>query len=586
VRGVAIAAFVLLLVLTTTSFWFQSPYLLSDVARLVATGACVIAAAIAGRSPLVRRTGATAWRWMERQERRSVTAAALASFAISSALARWVLEPWPHVSDEISYLFQARSFAAGTLSLAAPDMALRSFFPGEWVVMHEGRWFSVLPPGWPLLLALGVRLGVPSLVNPALGALALIVVHRVALHLTSPRRALAVAWFCVLSPFFSFMCASFMSHPAALLFTALSLWALLEATSTGQRALFLLSGCCSGFALLVRPLDAIALWIAQAGWLALRRRTWRQLTGTMISAAGVGAGAALYVTYNHALGGRWFVPLVSLTSPHNRFGFGPDVGLSWSGFSTPGHTPWRSAVNLNFNLAVLSADLFGWPISSLWPVWLLLCTGPLTRAQRGAAVSALALVCGYGLYWYSGVCFGARFYFCALPALLVLAVEGLVRAADLLGERSGLGREQARGAVASFVAACFVFSALVYVPVVAFIEPYRDHRGVDAGLARFVATQGVHHGIVFVGPKSSDFGPALLWNTADPTAGDVIYAYENGPGDDALVSRCPDRAVFHYDHRATSPPWPPGVRGVLRRGYLVDALRAVASRVRGVRDDR
>src|SRR5262249_22105427 len=161
--------------------------------------------------------------------------------------------------------------------------------------------------------------------------------------------------------------------------------------------------------------------------------------------------------------GRWLVSLVTLTSPRNRMGFGAGVGLPWSGFSTPGHTPWRAALNLNFNLAVLSADLFGWPVASLWPILALVCFGRMQGPHRRGVISALAMAGAYACYWYHGVCFGARFYFATLPALLLLTVEGLRQAPDWIAARLHGALAQARAATAAFAAACFAFSALVYL---------------------------------------------------------------------------------------------------------------------------
>jgi len=573
------AAFALLMLIATVSFQFRSPYLLSDVLRACATVSCALVAWRLARSPAVQRGGAGAWRFLERHARTTVLVLAFAVFALSAALGHFVLDPWPHISDEISYWFQARAFAAGHMSFPAPEPGLEPFFPSEWVVTRQGRWFSVLPPGFPLLLAVGLRLGVPSLVNPVIGALAMVVIHRLALRLAGEAKALAAVILCALSPFFLFLCGSFMAHPASLLFTALALLLFLEGTSTGKRAPFMLSGLCSGFAFLIRPLEAPALWAAAAGYLALRHRTRRQLLGTCLSAAGLAAGAAIYAAYNHSLAGSWSLSLVTtLTSPRNHIGFGPGVGLPWSGFSTPGHTPWRAALNLNFNAAVLSADLFGWPVSSLWPIFGLLCFGRVPGSLRLVAISVLAVAGAYAFFWYNGVCCGARYYLVTLPALLMLTVEGLSQAPDWIAARLHVALDGARAATAAFVAACFAFSALVYVPSVSLFEPYHNQWNVDRGLADFVAARGIDRGIVFVGPEGGYFGPALLWNAPVPGDGDIIYAAENGPRDEALVRRFPGRPVFHYVQGDASRPWPASLKRVLRTGYAIDFLRAAGRR--------
>ena len=80
------------------------------------------------------------------------------------ALTYLVLEPFPHIEDEAAHYFQARIFASGHLFAPAP--ASPEFFPSSWMMLNGGRWFSVFPAGWPLLLAIGMKVGAPALVDP------------------------------------------------------------------------------------------------------------------------------------------------------------------------------------------------------------------------------------------------------------------------------------------------------------------------------------------------------------------------------------------------------------------------------------
>src|SRR5690606_2941794 len=81
-----------------------------------------------------------------------------------AALAFWVWERHPHISDEISFLFQATYFAGG--SLTAPGVPVPELFSAYQIDCDLERCLSVLQPGWPAVLALGVRVGTPWLVNP------------------------------------------------------------------------------------------------------------------------------------------------------------------------------------------------------------------------------------------------------------------------------------------------------------------------------------------------------------------------------------------------------------------------------------
>jgi len=283
----------------------------------------------------------------------------------------------------------------------------------------------------------------------------------------------------------------------------------------------------------------------------------------------------VYLAYNHAVTGQWLVSPLGLTSPHNRFGFGADIGLPWSGFPEAGHNLRHAALNLDINLAVISADLFGWPTSSLWPLLLLVCLGRLAWPHRLAILMTLGLVCGYALYWYHGVCFGARFYFSCLPLLLILTVEGLTQAPAIVASRLGLGGATRSSSLPlkAFVALSFAFCALVYFPMVSLFEPYHNQRNVDRSIDRFVAARSIERGIVFVGPGAHDFGRNILANALDPMLGNTIYAFDLGPKENQrLTAQFPERPVFYFKQGDSGRAWPPSLARVLRTGYMSAVL--------------
>jgi hypothetical protein len=93
-----------------------------------------------------------------------------AAFIPLSFLASWAFTGFLPSSDlEAAAAFQARVFLTGHLVL--PETPLAPFFAAPWI-WHEGAWFAPLAPGWPLALAPFMLLGVPFLLNPLLGSLA------------------------------------------------------------------------------------------------------------------------------------------------------------------------------------------------------------------------------------------------------------------------------------------------------------------------------------------------------------------------------------------------------------------------------
>ena len=94
---------------------------------------------------------------------------------IAASLISWrVLGQVPRIHDDVAQLFQARLFAAGRLFAASPGVP--QFFD-MMMMINDGKWYSQYPPGHPLLLALGVLVRAPWLINPLLGALTVVVAY-------------------------------------------------------------------------------------------------------------------------------------------------------------------------------------------------------------------------------------------------------------------------------------------------------------------------------------------------------------------------------------------------------------------------
>jgi hypothetical protein len=550
------------LVFATVSFRWESDQLLPW--RVRALGILAVAVGTALWAFVRRRVGpATKLAdFADRHVRVILGVLAALSFVITATFAFRVLGPFPHIPDGFSYYFQAKIFAAGRLFAPAP--ALPQFFDYEWVMVHDGRWFSIFPPGWPMLLAAGVRVGVPALVNPILGSASVVAIYALDSALYGRRHGLLCATLCCLSPFFLFMSAEFMSHTSTLFATTLSTLCYVTAIGTaGKMWQFGAAGGCAAIALLIRPIDAVAIWggqIAYGLWTAPSRRT---LVGSSISAAVLACGVAVYVLYNHAIVGAWFVAPLALLSPHNRMGFGRDIGEPWTPFVTPGHDPWRALLNLNHNAAVMSQDLFGWPVSSLLFVVVLAVFGKTDRRYGLSFAVIAATVAGYALYWYHGVAFGARFYFALLPHFVMLTIEGIRQAPELMSHllRRTSVSPVLRQIPVAVVTLCFAFGWAVYVPKVSFVAPYRNQREMNGEFYEFQRHQVPENALVFVrAPRVFYYGPAFIANQIPLERGAAIYALDRGGANRRVMALFPDRTVQYYTYRRernTPPSWLP-----------------------------
>lgn len=366
----------------------------------------------------------------------------------------------PDVPDELGYLHQARTFADGRL--AAPTPPAPEFHYVSWGVHDRGMWYAVFPPGYGILLAGGVLVGAPWLVNPLLGAILVLVLFALARALAAtgkdheidevtPRLAVLL----YLGSWFRLMHAgSYMAHPTAALFTAIAVLGIARALTgpagqadqpgiTGRGALIWAGagGAALAFLCATRQLDAVIVALALVPLVAhaVVRRPRRVVRPLVIAALCALPLLGGYLAYNRALTGAALLPpqqrymeLKERRGDCFRLGFGPGVGecplTQNTHFGEDGFQPRHAAANTARRLEAWTRWSFGWSPLALLPV-IGLMGGALAggaAARRRALLGGLvaATVLGYGLFFYHGVAYGARFYYSAFPFAVLLGAAG------------------------------------------------------------------------------------------------------------------------------------------------------------------
>jgi hypothetical protein len=336
----------------------------------------------------------------------------------------WLYRQMPHILDAMSYTFQAGLFVSGRLALDAGSLA--DALRGPFEVLFDGRLFSQYPPGAPAAYALGRLIGLEWLVGP-LACLALIAATRwTAVVLFGPATGLAVLCLGVLSPFVLFQAGSFLSHPIAGGLLAGALATFVAGERDGRQRWYALSGALLGASLLTREASSILFSLPLAARLLTTRR-WRPLAWLLAYGAPF---VLLYLVYNALLTGSAFVLPRAIFSPTDHFGFGDGIG-----FHTR-HTLAAGLANTDELLTLLQFDLFGWP--PLFALGLLGVPFLFGRAETWdvlAACGVLAFVIAYTAYFYHGIALGPRYYFEAMPWLLLLGGRGIQVLARLASSR-------------------------------------------------------------------------------------------------------------------------------------------------------
>jgi Dolichyl-phosphate-mannose-protein mannosyltransferase len=355
--------------------------------------------------------------------------AAGTSLLISSA----VLDRIPHVTDGVSYAFQGKIFASGRLFLDPPPVS--ALFAHENVVLDARRWCSLYPPGWPLLLALGWRIGAPWIIDPLLLGLSVIGIWRLGRSLFDSATGLLAAAALAASPFALIMSAGFLAHGPALCAGVWCLAFLAEGVGgiEERRGRLVLAGFLGGFMVLIRPFTAVAVLGPAVVWGMIRLRKEIRAVGWM--ALGVLPCAAVFLLYDRAV---FAGVLTTGYQAYDAARFGSVGGMAVS----PGEAFAR---NLPWYLSNLNRCLWGFP----WPDLLVFLPLFWPRPGRGRdamlAACAACLVLGHCFYYYRDVIYsGPRFVFEALAPLSILAARSLLTVHAGLGALLERARPESR----------------------------------------------------------------------------------------------------------------------------------------------
>jgi hypothetical protein len=480
--------------------------------------------------------------------------AAVAVFVVSGVLAFLSYERHPHIPDEVGFVFGARYMAEGVLTIPAPPVP--EAFDAFLVAFDGERCYSAMPPGWPLALAVGYRVGLPWLVNPLLAALFVVLAWRLALELYDRRIARLVALLAAVSPWHVFMGMSLLSHPFTGCALLLALLGAFRLRRTGRLRYAVPAGLGSGLVLLARPLEGVAA-VLLVGLLALRIRG-RWLSPKPIAAlALVGiASCGLTLAYNRAITGEaTSFPVAEYMAGQfgegrNSLGFGPERGLGWPGVDPlPGHGAPDIAVNAALNTVAIHIELLGWSAGSLLPLLLLPALGRPTAADRWLGVVALVVIGLHSLYWFSGgPDFGARYWYLLLFPCLALTARGLVVLGKRLGSRE-TGGASGFGPVLVLAAMMSLGAIVNFLPWRA-VDKYHGFRSMRPDLRGILASRDFGDALLLVrGKRHPDYASAVVFNPpADLSADAPILAWDRTPEvRRRLLEAYPDRPIWLID---------------------------------------
>lgn len=444
-------------------------------------------------------------------------------FALTAALNLFSYQRHPHVPDEVVYLTQARFFAAGALTLPAPEVP--EAFETYLMETEGGRWYPVTPPGWALILSAGVLLGIPWLVNPVLSGLNILLIFALIKRLTTAGTASMTILLIAFSPWYLFLGMSFMTHMTSLSIALIGAISTERAVRNGSAAWAAAAGASVGYLSLIRPLEAVAVGIVLAAWTAFcrgRTRYLARLAALPVLAAIIGSAGLLF---NARLTGDPFrFPIMRYTDRvfgvnSNAYGFGADRGMGWPLDPYPGHGPVDALVNTNLNVSSLNAELFGWSIGSLAFVAVLLVMFRFRRTDLSMAGAIVLIYVLHFFYYYSGgPDFGARYWFLMLVPLAFLTARGI---------ETFFGKDKQDTFRAHVLVLGLCAMTLVnYIPWRA-ADKYHNFRGMRPDVRELANEYAFGKSLVLVrGENDPDYVSAAVYNPLDLHSDATIYAWD------------------------------------------------------------
>jgi len=478
----------------------------------------------------------------------------LLTFFLTSCISLFVLNSIPHIQDEIAYLFQAKIFSIGKLYANPPK--LQEFFDCEFIISDDGKWYGKYFFGFPLLLSIGVIFEYPWIINPLIGTISVLIISLIGRELFGKEIERYIPLLCLVSPFYLFMCATYLSHPSALLFSSIFILYFVKSLKMESWKYPLFSGAALGFAFNIRPYDGILIAIPFLfyGLIFLikgeikRKYLFSFLTPLLFF-------LSLFLLYNFLLTGNAFQTPFNKYCPTDRLGFGRDIGLPY--LKEYGHSFLDGLGNTRRNLKQISEGLLGWPILTFSLIVIPFFSKTRNKWDWILLSSFLLTVFGYIFYYFDGIAFGARYYFLTLPMALILMIRGIDFIDDplkkLVLKISSIPSSSANNILPALIFFLILRSVIGYIPDR--IEEYSNrYWNIDSVLKKSVQKAGIHNAVVFI--KSGNFrkqeaapnyyGAGFILNSPKLDT-DIIYARDLGDEKNReLMREFPKRKFYRF----------------------------------------
>lgn len=466
----------------------------------------------------------------------------LASFSWFFYLNQHFIEGIPHVGDAISYLMQGKFLAEGKVC-GVPKIPpeLFDFFKG-WgpLLFNNGRWCGYYPFGHPLMLALGVLIGIPGIIPPLVASLSLLFIFLIGRKVGNWKIGIFAWVITFVSPFFQMNAASFMSHNTAVFYEIVGFYFLITAVMDRKRLYFFASGVFLGLLFNTRPLTAIGIAAPILVYLLLSKVKFSDMLLFFISCFQF---SSIYFLYNYlSFGTLWKTPYLQ----NNLFLF------------AKGNTPLT-----NYSLIILTHLITFLTVFQGWPFVfsLFLFFFSIMAKKTKEIVFFFLSTIGIVLIWgfsdggtYS-ITYGPRYWFEIIPFISLIFSFSIYYFSRLFGNKIW-------GVIVHCVLAAFIFYTILgwvkgkpvlwegigFTP--AKIEELKGFNSTDARLIKRTKELKITNAVIFVkncGGNWWCYGSVLPQNNSLLDS-DIVWATDLGGRNRELVNYYQGRTFYLADY--------------------------------------
>ena len=445
--------------------------------------------------------------------------------------------------DTVSYLFQAKLFSEGKLSVPAPPE--HGFSSSPHINVLNGKWYSKYPFGNALMLMFGVFINAPWFIPALATGGALLFLYLFVKEIYEEMHngiALIAAVLALISPATLGMGSTWFSEPVSRFYLALYLFALLktlkvEASPSGDHSYMqkfgypILSGFALGYAFNTRPLSAVVFGVVGAGLTVYHLlNQWQERQALLSTIKRFGFFFIPFVVmlgvcmaWNTHFTDNPFMFTHTVAQPYDKIGFGArtegyEPNIEQAFIFTPA---WAIERTWRHILPCISFNALGWgsyhhnllkdvELSAIWfiafvPLILPWCLAlfPFFHASRNKYdVFCLTLLVGnlllYAFFYFEGSTWGftpvnARYY---TESTFLGFIPLVARGMFILYERFKLLE---RRRLALGVGICLLLLSVNTVwSYVRIGERYQNWSPVYQKLPPMVAERDIHNAVIFV----------------------------------------------------------------------------------------